>query len=107
MFHWYLNDNTCMLSEIEKKMRADIQGEPVDESDCFTCNLINPVYDFKSNYEQYSKLIYLITIILWSIAFNKLYAAYKTGDIDSIYDLLKVKWYDILKCNKKSIKQIN
>ena len=97
MVHWYLNDNTCVLSEIEKRIRANIHGEPIDEDDCFTCRLINPIYDFKSNYEQYSKIIYFVTILLWTIGFNKLYLAYKMGKIESIHDLLKIKWNDIIK----------
>lgn len=88
ILHWIVNDNTCALSLIEKQIRKKMNnGISVDENDCFTCRIINPIYDFKSNYEQFSKFIYFITTVLWLISSSKLYTKYKNGQIKSIYDL--------------------
>lgn len=89
MIHWILNDNTCMLTTVEKHIRTKINGESPDSNDCFTCRIINPIYDFKSNYEQYSTFIYIITISLWLITMFKLYNKWKSGDISTISDLFK------------------
>lgn len=99
MFHWYLNDNTCVLTEIERKLRLDIDGQIPDDNNCFTCQLINPIYDFKKNNMDYSTIIYTVTIILWLISVFHLYKGYKSGDFVSLYDLLIVRWSDIMKSN--------
>ena len=91
MLHWLLNDNTCVLTIIERNLRKQIQGEDnYDENDCFTCKLIEPIYDFNKNYETFSKFIYIFTIILWSISVGKLYCKYKSGDIGSFKQLFNV-----------------
>jgi hypothetical protein len=92
MIHWLLNDNTCVLSVIETNMRKHIYGtNTIDVNDCFTCKLINPIYDFRANYNDYSTIIYFITIILWSISLGKLYYKYCTGEIRTIMDLFLVQ----------------
>jgi len=95
MFHWYVNDNTCVLTEIERKLRLEIDGDVPNDDDCFTCKLINPIYDFKKNHMNYSTIIYFITIILWMISLYNLYMGYKIGDFTSLHDLLIVRWSDI------------
>ena len=92
MLHWILNDNTCVLTLVEKKIRTHINGGiEVDDIECFTCQLINPIYDFKSNYENYSTVIYLLTIILWLTSVTKLVYKYCNGDIKSFIDLFIIK----------------
>jgi hypothetical protein len=92
MLHWILNDNTCVLSTIETKIRERMNdGKPLDRNECFTCKLIDPIYDFSSNYESYSNMIYVITIILWIISISKLYCGFSTGSIKSISDVLVFK----------------
>ena len=86
MLHWVLNDNTCILTIIEKKLKKEIYGE-VDEEDCITCKLIEPVYDFRKNYSTFSTIIYTITFLLWLISAGKLYYKYHTGSISSFRDL--------------------
>src|SRR4029079_19804711 len=62
ILHWILNDNTCVLTIIERNLRKKMYGEEqYDDEDCFTCRLIELVYDFKKNYETFSKFIYIIT----------------------------------------------
>lgn len=90
MVHWALNDNTCVLSLLETKLRSHIYGNEINEDDCFTCRLINPIYDFKANNDDHSTIIYIITILLWIISTYKLYNKYSTGEISSIRDLIIV-----------------
>ena len=92
MLHWYLNDNTCVLTTIETNIRKHINGaDDIDENECFTCQLINPVYDFRSNYDDYSTIIYILTILLWSISVCKLIHKYCSGEITSVLDLFIIK----------------
>ncbi len=89
IFHWILSDNTCFLTLVEKYLRTR-NGETINNSDCFTCRLIEPVYDFEKNNKSFSDVIYLTTIFLWVISFTKLYKKYSSGEIKSFYDLGKI-----------------
>ena len=86
ILHWVCNDNTCVLTIIERKARKEIYGK-VDEEDCITCKLIEPVYDFRKNYKPYSIIIYGLTIMLLLMSSGKLYYKYTTGSISSFRDL--------------------
>lgn len=90
MAHWYINDNQCVLSTAEKHIRKHIDPTDVDQDNCFTCSIINPIYDFKANNEDMSTFIYTVTTVLWTIGLYKLYCAYKSGEIKSIYSLFNV-----------------
>lgn len=87
MFHWYLNDNTCALTLLEKHVRSKISGKAVVDDDCFTCKIIHPIYDFKKNHSQFTVFIYTTVIILWLITVFKLYYKYKIGQIKNWQDL--------------------
>lgn len=86
VMHWLLNNNTCALTLAERNLKK-ILYEDIDDDDCFTCKLIEPVYDFKKNFESYSILIYVITIGLWLMSAGKLYYKYKTRQITNYLDL--------------------
>ena len=87
MAHWYSNDNTCALTLMENKIRKILYGIDPDPNDCFTYNLIAPVYDFKKNNNDISSMIYIITIILWCYTVLRLYTNYKNGKLSKIQDL--------------------
>lgn len=89
IIHWICNDNTCVLTVIEKYLKKKIYGK-VDEKECITCRLIEPVYDFKKNYQTFSLSIYVITTFLWLITVGRLTYLYKTGQISSWKDLFMV-----------------
>lgn len=89
MVHWILNNNTCFLTLLEKFIRNK-NGISINNEDCFTCRLIEPVYDFKKNYNKLSNIIYLGTTSLWILSFFKLYNKYKSGEIKNIYDFYKI-----------------
>ena len=90
MLHWVLNDNTCILSVLEHKIRQNMNnGIPINKNDCFTARLINPIYDFKKNNKEYSVCIYLLTTCLWAVSLGKLYYNYKSGKIKSLEELFR------------------
>lgn len=86
IFHWICNNNTCVLTIVERNLRKKMDKE-YDEDDCFTCKLIEPVYDFKKNNVSHTKVIYAITTILWVLSFGKLVYKYKSGQITGFQDL--------------------
>jgi len=89
MAHWYMNDNNCALTLMEKKLRKVINnGQEPDPADCFTYNLIAPVYDFKKNYAEFSILIYGITIALWFYSIYRLYDNWKNGKLQRLEHLV-------------------
>ncbi len=91
MLHWLVNDNTCVLSTLEHKLREKMSnGAKIDKNECFTARLINPIYDFKENNKDYSILIYILTIGLWLTSIGKLYYRYCTGKISSLEDFFKI-----------------
>lgn len=90
MAHWIMNNNTCALTLMEKKIREHLQGRDIDRKECFVGNLIEPVYDFVANNQQNAHIIYVITLLLWSIGTYKLYNTFKSGQIKSPIDLLRV-----------------
>lgn len=87
IFHWIINDNTCALTLMEKKIRFNLYGTIPNPDDCFTYKLIAPVYDFKKNNTKFSTLIYVVTITLWLISIYKLYDKYKNGKIKTMHDM--------------------
>jgi len=88
MLHWYTNDNNCALTMMEKKLRKNIYGEEPDPNDCFTYNLIAPVYDFKKNNNDMSTIIYIVMIALWGYTLLRLYNNYMDGKLASLRDLM-------------------
>lgn len=89
MMHWLLNDNTCALTLAEQKIREHITGIPCDKTECFTCKLIDPIYDFKANNIDSTCAIYTISILLWLISIGRLLFKYQSGDISTFSDLFK------------------
>ena len=91
MLHWILNDNTCVLTTLEKHFRKKLNGGiDVDTNDCFTCRLIDPIYKFNNNNKNYSNVIYIVTIGLWLISVSKFYCMFSSGKIQSFIDLMRV-----------------
>lgn len=90
MFHWILNDNSCFLTLVERSLGKSLWND-YDDDNCVTCQLVEPVYDFKNNYDEFSQMIYIITIILWLLSVFKLYKRYSDGKIKGWKDLFKVR----------------
>jgi hypothetical protein len=90
MLHWLLNNNTCALTLFEKSLREKITGIKTSKKDCFTCKIIEPIYDFKNNYKERSNFIYGATIALFLISAYKLYKKRKDGKIKKLQDLMVI-----------------
>ena len=89
MFHWAINNNTCGLTILERYIREKMNdGKPVDNDDCFTCRLIEPIYDVKIKNEDLAGPLYVITTILWLISVYKLYTKYKSQGFVAITNIL-------------------
>ena len=86
--HWCTNSNVCALTVVEKLVRKKLYNDEDDE-ECFTCKLIEPVYDVHKNYEAYCIFIYVFAFLLWTVSVYKLTRKYKNGEIKSFFDLLK------------------
>ncbi len=87
ILHWICNDNTCVLTIIERKLRKEIKKTDDVDDDCITCKLIEPVYDFRKNYKTFTILIYGITLSLWGISIGKLFYKYNNNIISEFKDL--------------------
>ena len=59
--HWYLNNDVCALTEIEK-----VLTNKKNNKDTFIGSILGPVYEPKSNN------VLKITLVLWSITLYKL-----------------------------------
>jgi len=86
MVHWLTNNNICVLTLIEHELRERITGKPVDRNNCFMARLIEPVYDFKKNYQSRRIFIYGFMIFFVSISTYKLVNNYRTGKLRNIFD---------------------
>lgn len=89
MLHWLVNENICFLSLVEKKLRKELYGE-INDDYCFSCKLVEPVYDFKKNNEQFSTIIYGVTLFLWFITIIRFGNKINTGEISSYRDIFLI-----------------
>lgn len=88
LFHWYLNNDTCALTLIEKFVRQKINNKiNVKEEDCLTYKIISPIYNF-TNYNK-SKIIWIITILLWLVSSIKVYNKYSNNEYDKVINEFK------------------
>ncbi len=86
IFHWYTNNNICALTLFEKEIRKKLNKNS-NGDDCFTCKIIEPIYDFKKNNHHRTQTIYTITLLLWIVTLFKLYNKYRNKEITNFYDL--------------------
>ena len=83
IIHWIMNDNTCVLTMIERSLKKSLYKDNYSEENCFTCRLIEPVYNFVDDNKKFSTIIYIFVIVLWMISTGKLLNKYRTGEIDN------------------------
>ena len=87
ILHWLLNNNTCCLTVAEKYIREKNTGTTVKEGDCFTYQLVAPIYDFNKDHQAFSTFIYILTISLWFISVYNISNKICTNQIKTINDL--------------------
>lgn len=90
ILHWVLNNNTCCLTVAEKYIREKNTGTTVKEDDCFTYQLVAPIYDFNKDHQTFSTFIYILTTGLWMISVHNLSYKYCSGQINSLNDLCEI-----------------
>jgi hypothetical protein len=89
LLHWITNNNTCALTLIERNVRKHLYGSSHSDSDCFSCRLIEPVYDFANNMGSSNVFFYITTITLWLITIYNIRQKFLSGEISSFYDLFR------------------
>jgi hypothetical protein len=89
LLHWVTNNDTCVLTLIEKYMRGIKTKD--DEDECFTCRIINPMFNFNLTNKDISKYLYTVVISLWIISVLRLTTKFKDGDIKNWRDLFVIK----------------
>lgn len=87
IIHWLFNNNTCCLTVAEKYIRNKNTGTTIKENDCFTYQLVAPIYDFNKNHQAFSTFIYILTISLWFVSIYNLTNKYCSNQINSLDDL--------------------
>ena len=87
VLHWLLNNNTCCLTVAEKYIREKNTGTSIEEGDCFTYQLVAPIYDFTKDHKSFSTIIYLLTLSLWFISVYNISNKICSNQIKSINDL--------------------
>ena len=87
ILHWLLNNNTCCLTVAEKFIREKNIGTTIKEDDCFTYQLVAPIYDFNKDHQAFSMFIYILTISLWIMSVYNISNKICIGEINSLNDL--------------------
>ena len=72
LLHWYNNNNDCSLTYIESRLRG------IDKVEGFTHKFIAPIYDISQT--EWSRLCYIITIILMCVSIYYLYNSPKVAE---------------------------
>jgi hypothetical protein len=78
MIHWHYNNDTCILTVIESKLRGK------KDNDTYFGKLIKPIYNISSKEIQY------VTLTLFTIAFLKI-RFWEKEQIDYIYNTVGKK----------------
>lgn len=89
VFHWLTNNNTCVLTTIEKKLRGIKEDD--DPSDCITCKLIDPMFEFVAHRKSSANTIYVILILLWLISTCRIALMFHSGKVKNIHDLFVIR----------------
>lgn len=88
MLHWYVNDNNCVLTLMEKQIRYNLYGTIPDPDDCFMHRLIAPIYDFRKNNDDMSSFLYIVTFGLWIYTLIRLYNNFMDGKLSKLQDIM-------------------
>jgi len=90
VLHWIMNNNTCCLTVAERALKKKLYGDDYKEEECFTCRLIEPVYDVTKNHSKFRAFLYILMMSVWGIAVRKLVHRRRTGKIPTWQHLFLV-----------------
>ena len=87
--HWATSDHTCVLTVIERLYLWKRYGK-VDESNCFTCKLLYPVFDFAKNQQKRRNFLHTVLFLLWLLTLGQLGYKIHSGKVTSYKQLFKL-----------------
>lgn len=90
ILHWYLSNNSCSLTVIERIIKDKTEGQSYTKEDCFTYKFIAPIYDFNKNTKDFSNFTYIITIGLWFVSIYSFIYKFKNNEINSLLDIFNM-----------------
>ena len=90
LLHWYVNNNNCSLTAIEKFVKDKTEGQDTNKEDCFSYKFIAPIYDFNKNTKDFSNFTYIITIGLWFVSIYSFIYKFKNNEINSLLDIFNM-----------------
>ena len=90
ILHWYLSNNSCSLTLIERMIKDKTEGQSVNKEDCFSYKFIAPIYDFNKNTKDFSKFTYILTIGLWIGSLYSFICKFKNNEINSFWDIYRI-----------------
>ena len=90
MLHWLLNNNTCCLTVAEKYIRGKTINTQIKDEDCFTYQIIAPIYDFNKNHEAFSTFIYILTTCVWLVSVYNISNKICDGQIKTLNDFAQI-----------------
>lgn len=79
LLHWMTNNNTCIFTTVERYVANDLLGYNNPDK-YYIARLIEPIYDFKQNYDSLSTLLYVAAGSLWLVSVGKLCRNYIRGE---------------------------
>lgn len=82
LFHWILNNDTCALTELEKKLRGTCHSK-----NTFFGSLVGPVYNLDKHPEVSMIVVRFILILLWFVALHNLRKKRNNDPIDKMYKI--------------------
>jgi hypothetical protein len=90
MAHWIMNDSTCFVTLVEKKLRYHLYGLENLEADCVTCRIIDPIYKYKKDNEDRGNMPYYVMSGFWFASIIHLYMRRRQGKINTWIDLFVI-----------------
>ena len=72
MLHWYFNDEKCILTLAEYKIKKRLFKKNIDYRECFTYKIIAPVYNFNRDHKKFNKFCYLDMASLLGLSLAKI-----------------------------------
>ena len=88
--HWFLNDNICIITTIEKKLRYMVYRNENIFSDCVTCRIIDPIFNYQDDHKDRGNIAYLIMGSLWLFSFCHLLYRHDQGKVKSWQHLMVI-----------------
>ena len=57
--------------------------------ECYSCKLIEPIYDFGNDVGKFRKFLYTFIVVLWCITLLRFYINHRNGKLNEFIDLFR------------------